>query len=129
MILLIKLEGSRFDYYKQKAWSRDEYLTTRGKGLMEEAFQDVSVRDYRINITECNTFHRITVSHMTSTNEYVVTIPMEERMGARFGTCTCGKPKTDGIPCKHMVVVAKSSKIEGLTRMHIMPYWWTTEQW
>ena len=56
--------------------------------LMEEAFRDVSVRDYRINITECNTFHRITVSHMTSANEYVVTIPMQERMGARFGTCT-----------------------------------------
>ena len=34
-----------------------------------------------------------------------------------------------GIPCKHMVVVAKPLKIEGLTRMHIMPYWWTTAQW
>jgi hypothetical protein len=27
LILLIKLEGSRFDYYKQKAWERDEILT------------------------------------------------------------------------------------------------------
>ena len=67
VILLIKLEGLRFDFYKQKAWSREEYLTNRGMDLMEEAFRDVSVRDYRINITKCNTFHRITVSHMTST--------------------------------------------------------------
>jgi hypothetical protein len=28
-----------------------------------------------------------------------------------------------------MVVVAKSSNIEGLTRIQIMPYWWTTAQW
>jgi hypothetical protein len=129
VILLIKLEGSRYDFYQHKAWSREEYLTNRGMDLMEEAFRDVSVRDYRISITECNTFHRITVSHMTSANEYIVTIPMQERMGSRYGRCTCGKPNTDGIPCKHMVVVAKSSKIEGLTRMDIMPYWWTTAQW
>jgi len=78
VILLIKLEGSRFDFYQHKAWSREEYLTNRGMDLMEEAFRDVSVRDYRISITECNTFHRITVSHMTSANEYIVTIPMQE---------------------------------------------------
>jgi hypothetical protein len=28
-----------------------------------------------------------------------------------------------------MVVVAKSSSIEGLTRTQIMPYWWTTVHW
>jgi hypothetical protein len=67
---------------------------------------------------------------MTSTNEYTVIIPVEERMGSRFGTCTCGKLKTDGVPCRHMVVVAMmSSKIEGLTRIHIMLYWWTTAHW
>ena len=47
----------------------------------------------------------------------------------RFGTCTCGKPKTDGVPCKHMAVVAMSSKIAGLMRTQVMPYWWTTEHW
>ncbi len=30
MILLIKLEGNQFDWYKQKAWERDEILTNRG---------------------------------------------------------------------------------------------------
>ncbi len=50
-------------------------------------------------------------------------------MGLQFGTCTCGKPKKDGVPCRHMVVISMSSKIEGLTRTHIMPYWWTTAHW
>jgi hypothetical protein len=129
MILLIKLEGSRFEFYKQKAWSRDETLTNRGMELMEEAFKDVNPREYQLNITHCDTYDRIMVSRITSTNEYTVIIPIEEYKGTRFGSCTCGKPKTDGIPCKHMVVVAMSSKIKGLTRMHVMPYWWTTEQW
>ncbi len=41
--------------------------------------------------------------------------------------CTCGKPKADGVPCRHMVVITMSLKVEGLTRIHIiMPYWWTT---
>ena len=96
---------------------------------MEEAFRDVNLMEYRISINNCDSFHRIPVGRMTSTNEYMVIIPVEETMGSRFGTCTCGKPKTDGVPCRHMVVVAMSSKIEGLTRIHIMPYWWTTAHW
>ena len=129
MILLIKLERSRFDFYKQKAWSRQDVLTPRGVDLMEEAFKDVHPREYRLTITNCETFHRITVSRMTSTNEYTVIIPVDEYKGSRFGSCTCGKPQTDGVPCRHMVVVAKSSKIDGLTRIHVMPYWWTTAHW
>ena len=42
--------------------------------------------------------------------------------------CDFQQPK-DGILCRHMVVVAMSSKIDGLTRIHIMPYWWTTAHW
>jgi hypothetical protein len=46
-----------------------------------------------------------------------------------FGGCSCGIPYTDGIPCHHMVVVVKSSRIEGLTATNSMPVWWTTECW
>ncbi len=99
MILLIKLEGSRFEFYKQKAWSRDETLTNRGMELMEEAFKDVNPREYQLNITHCDTYDRIMVSRITSTNEYTVIIPIEEYKGTRFGSCTCGKPKTDGCCC------------------------------
>jgi hypothetical protein len=96
---------------------------------MEEAFQDVNPMEWRINIVKCDNFHRITVSRMSPTNEYNLIIPVEETMGSRFGTCTCGRPKKDGVPCRHMVVISISSKIEGLTRTHIMPYWWTTAHW
>ena len=82
LILLIKLEGSRFDHYKQKAWERDEILPSRGQDPMEEAFRDVNPMEYQISITNCDSFHRITVSRMTSTNEYTVIIPVEETMGS-----------------------------------------------
>ncbi len=80
LILLIKLEGSRFDYYKQKAWERDEILTSRGLELMEEAFRDVNLMEWRINIMKCDNFHRITVSRISSQNEYNVIIPAKETM-------------------------------------------------
>jgi hypothetical protein len=96
---------------------------------MEEAFRDVNQMEWRINIVKSDNYQKITVSRMTSTNEYKVIIPVEETMGLRFGTCTRGKPKKDGVPCRHMVVIAMPSKIEGLTRTQIMPYWWTTAHW
>ncbi len=82
LIILIKLEGSKFVYYKQKAWERDEILTNHGLELIEEAFQDVNQMEWRINIVKCDNFHRITVSRMTSTKEYKVIIPVEETMGS-----------------------------------------------
>jgi hypothetical protein len=90
---------------------------------MEEAFRDVNQMEWRKNIVHSSSFDRITVSGVTLTNENKVIIPVEEMRGSRFGTCTCGKPKTDGVPCRHMVVIAMSLKIKGLTRTHIMPYW------
>jgi hypothetical protein len=116
VILLIKLEGERFNWYKKKAWERDnQILTELGLELMEKAFADVDIRDFWINITNKNTVHTCTVTRMKSTNEYTVSIPMKDTMGSRFGLCTCGKPTKDGVPCKHMVAIVKASKIEGLS--------------
>jgi hypothetical protein len=43
---------------------------------------------------------------------YTVLTPDEEvKNGSRFGLCTCGVPKHDGIPSKHMVVLAKDRLI------------------
>ena len=53
VILLIKLEGERFNWYKQKAWERDnQILTELGLELMEEAFADVDVSNFWIDITK-----------------------------------------------------------------------------
>jgi hypothetical protein len=57
MILVIKLEGYQFEYYKQKAWSCEEKLTNHGMELMEESFKDVNHREYQLDITNCDTFH------------------------------------------------------------------------
>ncbi len=130
VILLIKLEGKHFNWYKQKAWERDnQILMELGLELMEEAFADVDIRDFWINITKKITVHSCTVSRIKSTGEYTVTIPTKDMMGSRFGSCTCGKPTKDGVPCKHMVAIVKASKIKGLSRIHIMPYWLKNSHW
>jgi hypothetical protein len=106
VILLIKLKGECFTWHKEKAWERDNQLLMElGLELMEEAFADVDIRDYMINIAKGKTVHKCTVSRMKSRSEYTVTIPTKDMMGSRFGSCTCGKPTKDGVPCKHMVAI------------------------
>jgi hypothetical protein len=130
VILLIKLEGEHFNWYKQKAWERDnQILMDLGLELMEETFVEVGLRDYWINITNEHTVHTCTVSRMKSTNEYTVSIPTKDMMGSRFVSCTCGKPTKDGVPCKHMVAIVKTSNIEGLSQIQIMLYWLTSAHW
>jgi hypothetical protein len=58
-----------------------------------------------------------------------VIIPKSDTLGSRFGKCTCGFPKKEGIPCQHMVAVSKLGRIDGLTSTAIMPHWYTTAQW
>jgi hypothetical protein len=130
VILPLKLEGEHFNWHKQKAWERDNQLLMElGLELMEEAFADVDIRDYMITITKGKTVHKCTVSRMKSTSECTVTIPTKDTMGSRFGSCTCGKPTKDGVPCTHMVAIVKASKIEGLSQIQIMPYWLTSAHW
>ncbi len=106
VILLIKLEGEHFNWYKQKAWERDnQILTELGLELMKKAFADVDIRDFWINITNKNIVHTCAVSRMKSMNEYTVSIPTKDTMGSRFGLCTCRKPTKDGVPCKHIVAI------------------------
>jgi hypothetical protein len=87
VILLIKLEGERFNWYKQKAWERDnQLLTEQGLELMEEAFADVDIREFWINVTKEEALHKCTMSRMKSTSEFTVTIPMKDMIVGRRGT-------------------------------------------
>jgi hypothetical protein len=132
MILILKLEGERFTMFQHKAWERDEILTKRGLELMQDAFSNINIIEYRIklNATACNSFHTVRVRKTTSKNEFTVVISTEaDGYGSRFGSCTYGKPKKDGIPCSHMAIVAMSSQINGLTRIQVVPYWYTTAHW
>ena len=130
ILLLLKLEAERFERYKEVAWKRDETLTDKGLRLMEECFDDVRVRDYNITITTIESGHRAIVKRaIINGNTYTLEIPSTGKYESRFGTCNCGKPAKDGVPCKHMVAVVKSSLIDGLSRVQIMPYWWTNAHW
>jgi hypothetical protein len=74
--------------------------------------------------------HATTVSKKAASDrEYTVAIPRDENMGSRFWTCICSFPKKEGIPYKHMVAIAKVGAINELTRIGIMPHWYTTTQW
>jgi hypothetical protein len=70
------------------------------------------------------------INRIVSTNLYTCHIPMvADDNGSHFGTCTCGVPKVDGIPCMHMVAICKSNRIEGLNGNNIMPFWYHTSHW
>ena len=131
IILIVKAEAERFNKFKQKAWDRDDQLLSeKGLELMEEAFEGVDIHEFRVTINREETHDQCTISRKTSKNIFTVTIPIEcDYVGSRFGTCTCGVPAKDGVPCKHMVAIVKSSAIPGLTRVQIMPYWWTAAHW
>ena len=76
---------------------------------MEEAFKNINVRDYAMKVVETETYTEATVTkNVVNSKIYTVIMPKEERLGSRFGSCTCGKPAKDGIPCQHMVVLVKS---------------------
>ncbi len=34
-----------------------------------------------------------------------------------------------GLPCCHVVAIAKSTKVEELNLVSLMPFWWTTAAW
>jgi hypothetical protein len=91
MILILKLEGERFTMFKHKAWERDEILKKQGLELMQDAFSNINIMEYRIklNATACDSFHRVTVHKTTLKNEFTVVIPTEaDGYGSRFGSCT-----------------------------------------
>ncbi len=91
---------------------------------MEECFTDVRVQDYQITVIPIEDGHRATVTKCTiNATKFTVVIPATGKYDStRFGTCNCGKPAKDCVPCEHMVAVVKSSRIDGLSRIQMMPY-------
>jgi hypothetical protein len=134
-IILIKKEGVQFKRGQSDANKVSRFtnsvLTPRGIALMEEIFQKCESSIYRLQMTEHADCHKFIVSkNSASTREYVVQLP---KVGvvhdSRFGTCSCGVPKKEGIPCDHMVAIVKSGAIPDLTRVQLMSFWYTRAQW
>ena len=129
-ILLLKLEGERYHTWKTKAWERDHPFTPRGMDIMSKVFEDVNAWDYRMSVLQDVTTYTVSVSrNAAGSREYIVRLPKVEYKGSHFGTCTCGIPSKEGIPCQHMAVIVKSSNIPSLTRTNIMPFFWSTAHW
>ncbi len=103
---------------------RKDPLTPHGMLIMDNAYKNVDIRAFEVDIRQDGNCHRCTVKSTlkASSKKFTVVIPMEEdEFGSHFGTCTCGKPAKEGIPCQHMVVVAKTAAIDDLARIAIIP--------
>jgi hypothetical protein len=134
-IIMLTKEGLRFvrcqtDAHKANRFSGSA-LTPLGMSVMDDIFARCDTSIYRIQVTEHPDHMMFTVSKIAATTrEYVVEIPREaHEHGSRFGSCTCGFPKKEGIPCDHMVAIVKSGRIPNMSRVTLMPYWYTREQW
>ncbi len=129
-LILLKKESTRYNKQQSLAWNHVHVLTPKGMELMEEAFNNVNLEDFKIHLTEKENEHTAIVSKKsTSHREYSVNLSKSTTLGSRFGKCTCVFPKKEGIPCQHMVAVCKLGRIDGLSRCAIMPHWYTTAQW
>ena len=129
---LLQLENKRYDQFKKEVWGHTQPLTPREMKLMEDIFQDVEVNEYYCDELVMDTYDDCDVSRLVMNSTiYTVKIPKVSTNGSRFGTCTCGIPKLDGIPCVHMIFLAKGGHIEdpGFTRLSVMPFWLPTNCW
>ncbi len=67
--------------------------------------------------------------NITGAKDFLVTLRQKKHLGSHFGTCTCGVPSKEGVPCKHMVAIVKSTMFEGMKRTDIIPEVWSTDHW
>jgi hypothetical protein len=81
-ILLLKLESVQFNKNKSKAWEWSEPLTPHGKKLCEDAFTGVNFREYKIYVTDPDSFWECNVARHGRLNlESTCTFLKEEEEG------------------------------------------------
>jgi hypothetical protein len=86
---------------------------------------------YCMQMTDLPDSHKFVIlKKSTATREYIVVLPMMTLdHGSKFGSCTCCFPTKEGIPCDHMVDKVKQGVVPNLTRVELMPFWYTCAQW
>ena len=98
---------------------------------MEDIFAkcDPSIYCIQIMMDYPDQFMFVVSKIAATTKEYVVKIPREaQEQGSRFGSCTCGFPKKEGVPCDHMVAIITAGRMPNMSRVKLMPFWYTREQ-
>ena len=129
-ILLFCLECNRFNKMKELVWQSDSDFTPRGEMEYRETFEGINYRDFTMITEEKDDRYEVVVSRRARPNKmFYVVIPKEPVNGSYFGRCSCGVDKRDAVPCDHMAAIVVSSRIPMLTRINIMPYWWTRATW
>jgi hypothetical protein len=131
VMLLMKLESTRYEEMRVAAWRHDGVLTPRGRQLCDDAAKEVPrPRDYIYTMIEHEHTREFKIkgNNLLSRTHRVI-INKETSRGQFAADCDCGVPRMNGMPCRHIVAIAKSTNIEGLNMVSVMPYWWTTECW
>ena len=103
----------------------------QGRELADEVAKEVPrPRDYIISMNEEETMRVFQVrgNHATSKTQ-IVRIKKVPKWGQYAYHCDCGVTQVKGVPCRHVVAIAKSTKVEELTLVSLMPFWWTTAAW
>jgi hypothetical protein len=111
---------------------RSNELTPQGKQEYKEVFKGVNSSDFSINLVDRrNDRWKFSVQRnvVGGRQTITITIPKVPTKGSYFGWCTCGLAQHDAIPCKHMAVVVVNLRVLVLTRLNVMPFWWTHAQW
>ena len=131
-MLLIKLEVKRYYNVKREVWGGSSILTPRGNEEYEATFSNLHPRYFSFRLNEYDDRWEVRTKRINvpGKREEVVTLPKEAVGESHFGTCTCGAPQTNAVPCEHMAAIALSGKIRPqITPMSIMPIWWKRSQW
>jgi hypothetical protein len=135
VLVLIKKESEWFERFKSNAWKKEVWseekpLTPRGMTVMKVIFEKCNTLLFWIHVSKNTTDHAATICKKSlPQREYSVVIPKGGQIHwSQFGTCSCGYPKKEGMPCDHMVAIVKVGAIAALTRVAIIPYWFTKAQ-
>jgi len=116
--------ANRYRKQQADAWSTDTIFSRRGEKEFDETFQNLNHSLFRIIVNEREGEGVCLVKRIEDRGpEQTVTLPKEPVHGSYFGLCTCRVDRRDAVPCEHMAALAASSRVPGVTRHNIMPYW------
>ncbi len=75
--------------------------------------------------------HKFVISKKSTLSRiYIIVLPkMTSDHCSKFGSFTCCFPTKEGIPCDHMVAIVKQEAVPNITRVELMPFWYTRAQW
>jgi hypothetical protein len=68
-LILLKKESTRYNKQQNLAWNHTQMLTPEGMELMEEAFNNINLQDFKVHLTENNNEHTAIVSKKSTSQQ------------------------------------------------------------